>query len=193
MSTKHFRSGENSSTAHRTLMNRRSFLCTSLCAAAGLLLPGSVLATPAPPKTLCFHHTHTGERMEIDYRPGGYSGKVRRSLEYFLRDFRTGEQHAFDPALFDSLYTLQNRCGSPVSIEVVSAYRSPTTNAYLRKKSNGVARKSLHMQGRAIDLRVSELSTRVLRDLALKNHDGGVGYYPKSDFIHLDTGRKRSW
>ncbi len=174
-------------------MNRRSFICTSLCAAAGLLLPGSVLATPSPPKSLCFYHTHTGERMEIDYQPGGYKGEVRRSLEYFLRDFRTGEQHALDPALFDSLYTIQNCCGSPVSIEVISAYRSPKTNAYLRKNSSGVARKSLHMQGRALDLRVRELSTKMLRELALKNHHGGVGYYPKSDFIHLDTGHKRSW
>ena len=174
-------------------MNRRTFLGISFCAAVGLLLPDNLLAAPAPAQPLRFYHTHTGERMEVEYRPGGYAGEVRRSLEYFLRDFRTGEQHPLDPALFDSLYSFQKRCDNTLSFEIVSAYRSPKTNANLRKGSAGVAKKSWHMQGRAIDLRASGFPTRVLRKFALQNHDGGVGYYPKSDFIHLDTGHKRSW
>lgn len=174
-------------------MNRRSFIYTSICAAAGLMIPVRVGATPAKSNRLCFYNTHTGERIEVGYTPGQYSGAVRRSLEYFLRDFRTDEQHPFDPALFDSLCAIQDGCGRQASFEVISGYRSPKTNASLRKSSSGVARKSLHMQGRAIDLRISGVSTRRLRDLALNLHDGGVGYYPKSGFIHIDTGRKRSW
>jgi len=157
------------------------------------MIPERVGATPAKSNRLCFYNTHTGESMEVDYTPGKYSGAVRRSLEYFLRDFRTGEQHPFDPTLFDSLCVLQDGCGRQASFEVISGYRSPKTNASLRKSSSGVARKSLHMQGRAIDLRISGLSTGRLRDLALNLHDGGVGYYPRSSFIHIDTGRKRSW
>ena len=174
-------------------MNRRSFLISSMCAAAGLLLPTGALATIVKPRQLCFYHTHTGEKIEIEYTPGKYRAPVRHALEDFLRDFRTGEKHPLDPHLFDSLCAIQDCCGRQTSFEVISAYRSPKTNAYLRQNSSGVARKSLHMQGRAIDIRVSELPTGMLRDLALQIHNGGVGYYPKSDFIHIDTGRKRNW
>lgn len=174
-------------------MSRRSFLSASLCTAAGLLLPDAVLAMKKESKRLRFYHTHTGRNMEIKYSPGGYRGSVRQALEDFLCDFRTGEKHALDPRLFDSLYAIQNRCAQQASFEIISGYRSPKTNAYLRKNSSGVARKSLHMQGRALDIRIPELPTSTLRDLAMQLHDGGVGYYPASDFIHIDTGHKRSW
>lgn len=174
-------------------MSRRSFLSASLCTAAGLLLPDTVLAMRKESKRLRFYHTHTGRNMEIKYSPGGYRGSVRQALEDFLCDFRTGEKHALDPRLFDSLYAIQNRCAQQASFEIISGYRSPKTNAYLRKNSSGVARKSLHMQGRALDIRIPELPTSTLRDLAMQLHDGGVGYYPASDFIHIDTGHKRSW
>ncbi len=174
-------------------MSRRSFLYASLCTAAGLLLPDAVLAMKKEPKRMRFYHTHTGRKIEIKYIPGGYRGSVRQALEDFLCDFRTGEKHPLDPRLFDSLYVIQNRCGQEASFEIISGYRSPKTNANLRKNSSGVARKSLHMQGRALDIRASGLPTSMLRDLAMQLHDGGVGYYPTSDFIHIDTGRKRSW
>ena len=193
MNTKIYSSGENIRTEKPASMNRRSFLISSLCVAGGLILPTGALATIMKPRQLCFYHTHTGEKIEIEYTPGKYRAPVRHALEDFLRDFRTGEKHPLDPHLFDSLCAIQDCCGRQTSFEVISGYRSPKTNAYLRKYSSGVAQKSLHMQGRALDIRVSDMPTRMLRDLAKQLHNGGVGYYPKSDFVHIDTGKKRSW
>lgn len=173
-------------------MTRRQFLATSVCTAAGLLLPVSLPAAMRR-KTLSFFHTHTGERMDIEYAPGSYSGSVRHALEYFLRDFRTGEIHPIDTRLFDTLCAIQDCCRKQSPIEVISGYRSPKTNAFLRKKSTGVAKKSLHMEGRALDIRLTGLPTPMLRDIATNLHNGGVGFYPKSDFVHIDTGRKRRW
>lgn len=161
--------------------------------AAGILFPSSVLAISSDPRPLSFYHTHTGERISIDYSPETYTGSVRRALEYFLRDFRTGEVHRIDRCLLDVLTTIQHNCGSHSSYELISGYRSAKTNEFLRKKTSGVARKSYHMQGRAIDIRLAGLDTAVLRDLAVKFNKGGVGFYPKSDFVHIDTGKKRIW
>ena len=172
-------------------LTRRSFLAASACSAAGLFLPQSL--TAAVRKPLSFYHTHTGERMDIHYTPGEYSGSVRQALEYFLRDFRTGEIHPIDSRLFDSLCAIQDCCSRQTSIEIISGYRSPKTNALLRQKSAGVAKKSYHMQGRAIDIRLTGVPTPMLRDLAVNLHNGGVGFYQKSDFVHIDTGRKRNW
>lgn len=174
-------------------MTRRSFLATSATAAVALLLPSMAFATKSASRPLSFYNTHTGERMVVDYSPGSYGGSVKKALEYFLRDFRTGDKHKLDPRLFDSLCAIQECFGKQASFEVISGYRSPKTNAFLRKVSNGVARKSLHMEGRAIDIRVSGFPASTLRDIALNLHPGGVGYYPKSNFVHIDTGRKRSW
>lgn len=184
---------ERTDIAKTAMMNRRSLLINSLYALGGLVLPDIVRATPAEPRLLTFYHTHTGRHLEVEYTPGSYTRPVKLALEDFLCDFRTGEKHTLDPRLFDSLCAIQDCCGRQASFEVISGYRSPQTNAYLCKTSNGVARKSLHMQGKAIDIRVTELPTKMLRDLALQYHNGGVGYYPKSDFVHLDTGRKRRW
>lgn len=173
------------------LMTRRSFLAASACTLAGLFLPQSL--TAAVGNTLSFYHTHTGEKMDILYTPGDYTGSVRHALEYFLRDFRTGEIHPIDSSLFDTLCAIQDCCSRKTSIEVISGYRSPRTNALLRKNSSGVAKKSLHMEGRAIDIRLTGVSTKMLRDLAINLHNGGVGFYQKSDFVHIDTGRKRNW
>ncbi len=174
-------------------LSRRAFLLSSVCTAAGLLLPRVVFGAKMTKMPLSFYHTHTGEKMIVHYQPGLYTGSVRRALEYFLRDFRTGEKHPLDPQLFDSLHAIQKCCGKPTPFEVISGYRSPKTNDFLRRKSSGVARKSWHMQGRAVDIRVTGLPTTTLRDLALEQHKGGVGFYAKSDFIHLDTGRQRNW
>jgi len=176
-----------------TLMTRRSFLGSTACLAASLCLPGFASAGVKKYMPLSFYHTHTGERMEILYKPGCYMGSIQHALEYFLRDFRTGEIHTLDSELFDTLYVIKKCCGRSTPFEVISGYRSPKTNAFLRKKTSGVARKSLHMEGRAIDIRLAGLPTDMLRDLAISVHNGGVGFYPKSDFVHIDTGRKRSW
>ncbi len=110
-----------------------------------------------------------------------------------LRDFRTGDVHKIDPALLDLLYDLQERAGATRPFEVISGYRSPQTNAALRRRSHGVAGSSLHMQGQAIDIRVGDVPLASLRRAALALRQGGVGYYPASNFVHVDTGRVRTW
>ena len=175
------------------MMNRRQFVASSACVAAALMIPGTVFASKKKPCPLSFYHAHTGESMEILYAPGRLSGSLKRALEYFLRDFRTGDTHPIDPHLLDTLYAIQGTCGKHTPYEVISGFRSHKTNEFLRKNSSGVARKSLHMEGRAIDVRTVGLPTNMLRDLAVNLHKGGVGFYPKSDFVHIDAGRKRNW
>jgi uncharacterized protein YcbK (DUF882 family) len=147
------------------------------------------------PRTLSLHHLHTDERLTLTYRVGDhYQRSALQRLNQFLRDFRTGDTIPIDPRLFDLLYDVKTRIGHEDGVfEIVSGYRSPRTNAKLRSVSSGVARKSLHMSGKAIDIRLSQMPTRKIRDTAISLGRGGVGYYPKSDFVHLDTGRVRSW
>ena len=174
---------------------RRSFLQWAAGCAGLLLAPlGTVYAQHPGALSLSFVHTHTGETLSVDYHTNGvYQANSLAQVNEFLRDFRTGELHAMDPHLLDILYQLQVLADRDVTYEVISAYRSPETNSALHQHSTGVAEHSLHMEGRAIDVRMTGLSTRTLRDHALSLGSGGVGFYAKSDFVHLDTGRVRSW
>jgi uncharacterized protein YcbK (DUF882 family) len=139
------------------------------------------------------YHTHTSEKMSLVYFEGGdYVPESLALLNNMLRDFRTGEMCDFDPRLFDQLYALNLACGEG-TYEVVSAFRSPQTNKMLREQSKRVAKDSLHVRGQAIDVRLSGRDTRRLRDAALALKQGGVGFYPRSNFVHLDTGAVRSW
>lgn len=180
-------------------LTRRSFVKKSLQIAAGIMLSGPLIdplesfAALAEVQPMSFYHTHTGERLTVDYSCVGCPPDVLQKLNNFLKDFRTGEMHPIDPTLFDILHQIRQESGSTGVIEIISGYRSPRTNKHLRTQSSGVARKSLHMKGQALDIRVRDLKTSDLRDLALKLGRGGVGYYPKSDFVHLDTGRFRYW
>ena len=144
---------------------------------------------------LRFFQIHTGERLDVVYRSGdSYVPNALADLDYFLRDYRNGEVHHYDPRLFDLLFQLLEAAGRPdASINVVCGYRNPQTNAYLKSHGHGVAKHSLHMQAMAIDIRLPGTSTAKLRDLALALHGGGVGYYADSDFIHVDVGRVRRW
>lgn len=177
-------------------INRRHFLNM---AGAGVAL--SVLATGWPSvalgavrSTVPFYHAHTGEKLSLEIAAGGYcSAPDSVRINEFLRDFRTGEVHPIDPPLLETLRLLRLEAGSTGTFEVISAYRSPMTNAALRARSNSVARRSLHMYGMAIDVRLSGVSTRGLRNLARRLRRGGVGYYRSSRFIHIDTGRVRNW
>ena len=182
-------------TIKRFFMSRRRFLTASAQLALGLLLssPLDALSSPSEPHMLSFVHTHTGEELEIIYTPGRCPQTATSQIKTFLRDFRTGDSHVIDPALMDILTRIQRISGSSGVYEVISGYRSPKTNAYLRRKSPGVARDSLHMQGMAIDVRLTDIRTRELRDIARQLRFGGVGYYAKSDFVHLDTGQIRFW
>jgi uncharacterized protein YcbK (DUF882 family) len=140
-------------------------------------------------------HTHTGERLDIVYRQGDrYLPDALEQINRYLRDSRTGDIYPYDPQLLDLLHDLLASLGKPgAEIDVVCGYRTPETNQYLRTHSTGVARNSLHMKALAIDIRVPGVNTAKLRDAALALHRGGVGYYAKSDFVHVDVGRVRRW
>lgn len=179
--------------SHRFSASRRAFLGRSgavLLAAA----PIAAWARAAQCRSLSFFHTHTGESLSCTYyQAGGYAPEQLARVNHFLRDFRTDEVHRIDPGVLDILFELKTRAGCEEPFNVISGYRSPRTNAMLRSRSSGVAAHSLHIQGQAIDIRVPGFPTRRLQELALGMRRGGVGYYPKSDFVHLDTGRVRFW
>ena len=155
----------------------------------------SVTATQGTEHRLVLYNTHTAERIDIVYRSGErYVPEALAKLDYFLRDHVTGEVRHFDPRLYDILSDLTASVGHPGGeIEIVCGYRSASTNASLRAHTTGVAKNSLHIQAEAIDLRMPGIDTLRLRRAALALHRGGVGYYPHSDFIHVDTGRVRQW
>jgi uncharacterized protein YcbK (DUF882 family) len=145
-------------------------------------------------KSLTFFHTHTEHRLHITFAYGKtYDAGALESISDFLKDFRNGEKIAIDPALLEFLYDLQRTLGSTGTFEVISAYRSPQTNQMLRSRSNGVARRSQHLLGKAIDVRLDDVDLATLRDTAIAMKRGGVGYYPRSNFVHLDAGRVRRW
>jgi uncharacterized protein YcbK (DUF882 family) len=167
-----------------------------------LVVPGVNQPSIAEPRIsssdvyrLHFLHTHTGERLDIMYRHGGdYDPQALARLNHYLRDHRTGDVQTYDPRVFDLLHDLLVALGRPeAEIDVVCGYRTPWSNEYLRSHGHAVARHSLHMQAMAIDIRVPGVSTRSLRDAALFLHRGGVGYYPASEFVHIDVGRIRRW
>ncbi len=148
-----------------------------------------------PPYQLRLYHTHTQERIDVVYRQRDryFPDKIAQ-LDYFLRDHRTGDVQQFDPRLFDLLYELVGSLKRPdAEIDVVCGYRTPWSNALLRSRSKAVAAHSLHMQAMAIDIRVPGVSTERLRDAALALHRGGVGYYRREAFVHVDVGRIRRW
>jgi len=144
---------------------------------------------------LLLYNTHTAERIEIVYRRGEqYIPGALTQLDYFLRDHRTGDVRHFDPRLYDIIYDLTSSIGhAGGEIDIVCGYRTSSTNESLRAHTTGVARNSLHIQAEAIDLRMPGIDTLKLRKAALALARGGVGYYPNSDFIHLDIGRVRQW
>jgi uncharacterized protein YcbK (DUF882 family) len=145
-------------------------------------------------KRIALLNLHTDERLEIEYyRDGAYLPQALSAIEVLLRDFRTGERHAIDPQLMDYLLEVAHRLGVEPRFSVISGYRSPQTNARLHEHSAEVAQHSLHMEGRAIDVRMSGVDCAKLAAHALDLKRGGVGYYRASDFVHLDTGRFRTW
>jgi uncharacterized protein YcbK (DUF882 family) len=156
--------------------------------------PADAAAAPAAPRTLRFVHTHTSETLTATYFDGAdYDPDCLREINHLLRDFRNDEIRPIDPGLLDLLHTVQGLAGGATPFEVISAYRSPATNAMLHRHSSGVAEHSQHLLGKAIDVRLQGLPTAQLHRIGLSLARGGVGYYPASDFVHLDTGPVRSW
>ncbi len=176
-------------------VSRRKFIITSVQFAAAFVFskPFEGQASQSLQHSLSFYNTHTKESLKVLFNLKKCAPVDVKPLYYFLRDFRTEEVHPIDSQLLDMLCRIQMKTGSSGTFEVISGYRSPTTNKKLRKTSSGVAKKSLHMEGRAIDIRLTDVSTNKLRSIACSMKRGGVGYYGKSDFVHLDTGRVRVW
>jgi uncharacterized protein YcbK (DUF882 family) len=182
-------------------LTRRRFLRIGALAAAGLALPGVAhaglrIATAADsdPRGLKFYNLHTDERLEVEYfARGAYLPDALDAINHILRDFRRNEVKAIDPHLLDLLHTLNRRLDTREPFDVISGYRSPLTNAMLHAQSEGVAAHSLHIDGKAIDLRVPGRDLALVHRTALAMDAGGVGYYPRSDFVHVDTGRVRRW
>ncbi|HED18156.1 MAG TPA: DUF882 domain-containing protein [Gammaproteobacteria bacterium] len=167
-----------------------------------LLVTGAALAVPAlqasvrrvPERSLEFRNLHTGEMLRTAYWvEGRYLQDELNKVNQVLRDHRSGEVHPMDKRLLDLLYVLQQTTGTRGAFHIISGYRSPQTNQKLRAQSSGVAKRSLHMQGRAVDIRLPGCELKHLRDAALSLKAGGVGFYARSDFIHVDTGRVRRW
>jgi uncharacterized protein YcbK (DUF882 family) len=155
---------------------------------------GSAFAANVEAHSLAFYHIHTAETLKITYREHGelVPGALEE-VNHFLRDFRTEQEHDIDVELLDQLHQLFVRFDRRGHFEVISGYRSPKTNAVLRRASGGVAEHSLHISGRAIDVRLTSAATADLRDAALALRSGGVGYYRQSNFVHVDTGAFRAW
>lgn len=167
----------------------------SLGAAAALTgVARKAVAVTARPSQLSFYHIHTGEKLTIAYRENGnVVPDALAEINRYLRDFRTEQVHVIDVALLDKLTTLYAAFDGRGNFEVISGYRSPHTNEALRHVTTGVAEHSLHIEGRAIDVRLTSAKTTALRDAALAMKSGGVGYYSESNFVHIDTGNTRSW
>lgn len=154
------------------------------------------LAALGEVRSLAFNNLHTGEQLSLEYwAQGRYLPDALSAVNHLLRDFRTGDTHAIDPQLLDLLAVIRGKLETTTPFSVISGYRSPATNARLRGEDghSGVASQSLHMQGMAIDIRVPGRRLADLRDIALTLKSGGVGYYPQSDFVHVDVGRVRRW
>jgi len=185
-----------------SLLNRRSFLRGSLSAAIAAPFLGKIAAAAAPPsalsdlseRSLSFYNLHTSETLKTVYwQEGNYVASSLGDINRVLRDHRTGEKHEIDPRLLDLLCELRLKMDTTQSLHIISGYRSPATNALLHSKSDGVATRSLHMDGMAADIRIPGRELSLLRKTALSLKSGGVGYYPESDFVHVDVGRVRTW
>jgi uncharacterized protein YcbK (DUF882 family) len=187
----------------RTGLNRRAFLGYGAVAAAAALSPLTAHAASAPAtrkpalRSLSFFNTHTGERLETTYCcDGRYEPEALQQINHILRDFRADEVKPIDPKLLDLLHELGGTLETDSPFHIISGYRSPQTNDLLRSRGGadtGVASKSLHMVGKAVDIRIPGVKLDHLRGAARTLKLGGVGYYPSSNFVHVDTGRVRFW
>lgn len=180
-------------------LSRRSFLKAGGCSLAALglgLFPFSQIAEASlPTRELSLYNTHTGENLKNVpfWENGRYLPDALAELNHLLRDHRANRSAEIDPKLFDLLHVVNQRLKPGQTFHVISGYRCPETNGRLRNGSKGVAKFSLHMKGKAIDVRLPGVQLTRLRKAGLDLKKGGVGYYPKSDFVHLDTGRVRFW
>lgn len=190
----------------RDKFTRRKLLKAGLLGAATIIVPigagaaqwavepANFIQQPTANRALSFYNVHTGETLRIVYfEQGEYVPGALLEVNYFFRDFRANEIKSIDPRLLDLLHRINRALDSSLPFNLISGYRSPVTNAWLASQSEGVAHHSLHMDGMASDINVQGRSLALLQTVALAIRGGGVGYYPRSDFVHVDTGRVRRW
>ncbi len=174
-------------------INRRSFLKLGLLAPV-LPLPAFAGQLSAGERRLSLHNLHTGEKVDLPYWiDGDYVAESLADINRVLRDHRTDQVAAIDPSLLDLLNRVSATVGASKPFEIISGYRSPASNLMLNASTSGVAKRSLHMEGKAIDVRLPGIPLADLRQAGLMLKGGGVGYYPESNFVHLDVGRVRTW
>jgi uncharacterized protein YcbK (DUF882 family) len=180
-------------------MNRRKLIKVGLLASLVCINPLPAWAGFAPgvtkERSLSLLNTHTGEGLQevVYWEQGRYVRDALQELNYLLRDHRTDEVHPIDPQTLDLMAAISRKVEAKHPFEIISGYRSPHTNEVLRNSSKGVAKNSYHMQGKAVDFRLPGVPLKVVHKAALNLHRGGVGYYPKSDFVHVDCADVRSW
>jgi uncharacterized protein YcbK (DUF882 family) len=174
--------------------HRRGLLKYGLGAVGAAAFGAHRAAAAVGARSLAFTNLHTGESLQATYwEAGDYVPDALGALNHLMRDFRTGDVHPIAPDLYDLVYRLQGRLETRAPVQVISGYRSPATNAALHARSEGVASHSLHMLGQATDIRIAGVELSHLRDAALSLGSGGVGFYPQSQFVHVDVGRVRTW
>ncbi len=180
-------------------LTRRQILTAGVLGSLLCLAPAQALAqfslTGVQERSLSLLNTHTGERLKdvVYWEKGNYIHDALENLNHVLRDHRTNQVHPIDPMTLDLMAAISRKVGAKQPFEIISGYRSPQSNRSLRNNSNGVAKNSYHMQGKAIDLRLPGVPLKTVRKAALDLRMGGVGYYSKSGFVHIDSGRVRSW
>ncbi len=179
-------------------LNRRRFLKMGAIVAMGGISPysafGNIHGLLSPERSLSFYNLHTGESLKRVYRAKGkYIPEALDDINYILRDHRTDEIKAISITLLDLLDAIQMKFESQQTFHIISGYRSAATNILLRKQSNGVAKNSLHMYGKAVDICLPGCKLHVLRKVAMDLNGGGVGYYPNPNFVHIDVGPVRYW
>ncbi len=180
------------------IASRRTLLRTvaSAAVAGAMFNPNRIMAAinVNPGRELSFLNLHTGERLKAEYWYNGqYNRDALQSINHVLRDWRTDAVHTIDPALLDLIHVLHDKVRSSEPFHVICGYRSPETNAMLHERSGAVAKHSMHIEGKAIDIRLPGLGLKYLQQAALSLKAGGVGYYPSDDFVHVDTGPLRKW
>ena len=182
-----------------TINNTRRKIVQYGFAGLATIMSGALSVLPAQARqtigyTVSLRNAHTGERYSGVYRIGSYYvPSAFRKINRVMRDHRTGDIYPIDPKLIDTLARVQRDCKCSQAIDLLSGYRSPKTNNMLRRKSSAVAKNSYHMKGQAADIRIPGSSTSRVRNTARALRSGGVGYYPRSKFVHVDTGDVRSW
>lgn len=179
-------------------ISRRKVLSMGLITMASSIIPSKAISAVEEilvrERMLCFYNLYTKETLETVYwKDGNYVPEGMAELNHILRDIRTGKVKTIDSSLLDLLFALQQNLGNKEPFHIISGYRTPKSNAILSEKKKGVAKYSLHMYGKAIDIRIPGHKLRDVRRAAMKLKGGGVGYYPRSNFIHVDTGNIRYW